>query len=157
VACCIACLFYLSTSGAPRGSLNHSFLLLVDILPAVPLAASLVCITCRSLYLSMTCPPHRWLYCMFVFACRRLPRCPAQTRDHLFKEFAEWRGQQKTRWAEIRKETGRGKSGWKVQDLLADERCSRAVLDFRATTDVGRRVPARAEEDAQSEASAWEL
>jgi hypothetical protein len=80
-----------------------------------------------------------------------------QTRDHLFKECAEWRGQQKTLWAEVRKETGRGKSRWKVRDLMGDERCSRAVLDFLATTDVGRRVPALAEEDTQSEVSEWEL
>jgi ribonuclease HI len=70
---------------------------------------------------------------------------------------AEWRGQQRKLWVEVRKETGRGKSRWKVRDLLADERCSRAVLDFLATTDVGRRVPAPAEEDAQSEVSEWEL
>jgi hypothetical protein len=56
-----------------------------------------------------------------------------------------------------RKETGRGKRHWKVRDLLADERCSRVVLNFLATTDVGRRVPAPAEEDVQSEASEWEL
>jgi hypothetical protein len=80
-----------------------------------------------------------------------------QTRDHLFKECAAWRGQQKTLWVEVRKETGRWKSRWRVRDLLADERCSRAVLDFLSTTDVGRRVPTPAEEDAQSEASEWEL
>jgi hypothetical protein len=80
-----------------------------------------------------------------------------QTRDHLFKECAEWRGQQRTLWAEVRKETGKGKNRWKVRDLLADERCRRAVLDFLATTDVGRRVPAPVEEDVQSEASEWEL
>jgi hypothetical protein len=93
---------------------------------------------------------------------RPTPQCwwcasETQTRDHLFKECAEWRGQQKTLWREVRKETGRGKRRWKVRDLLADERCSRAVLDFLATTEVGRRVPAPAEEDAQSEASEWEL
>jgi hypothetical protein len=50
------------------------------------------------------------------------------------------------------------KSCWKVRDLLADERCSRAVLDFLATTVVGRLAPAPSdEEDAQSEASEWEL
>jgi hypothetical protein len=39
-----------------------------------------------------------------------------------------------------------------------DERCSRAVLDFLATTDVGRRVPAPVEEnDTESERSEWEL
>ena len=60
-------------------------------------------------------------------------------------------------WAAVRKETGRGKSRWKIRDLLADERCSRAVLDFLSTTDVGRLVPAPVEEDPQSEASEWEL
>jgi ribonuclease HI len=94
---------------------------------------------------------------------RPTPQCwwcasETQTRDHLFKECVEWRGQQKTLWAEVRKETGRGKRRWKVRELLADERCSRAVLDFLATTDVGRRVLAPADdEDAQSEVSEWEL
>jgi hypothetical protein len=60
-------------------------------------------------------------------------------------------------WAEVRKETGRWKSRWRVRDLLADERCNRAVLDFLSTTDVGRLVLAPVEEDAQSEASEWEL
>ena len=32
-------------------------------------------------------------------------------------------------------------SRWKIRDLLADERCSQAVLDFLSTTDVGRLVP----------------
>ena len=36
-------------------------------------------------------------------------------------------------------------------DLLADARCSRAVLDFLATTDVGGLVPG--DEAAESEAS----
>jgi hypothetical protein len=52
-------------------------------------------------------------------------RCPRRGR------------QQKTLWAEVRKVTGRWKIRWKVLDLLADERCSRAVLDFLANTDVG--------------------
>jgi len=55
----------------------------------------------------------------------------------------------------VRKETGRWKSRWKIWDLLADGRCSQAVLDFLSTTDVRIRVPA--EEDAESEASEWEL
>jgi hypothetical protein len=67
-----------------------------------------------------------------------------------------WKDQQKILWAEVKKEIGRWKSHWKVRDLLADERCSRAVLDFLSTTDVGRPVPAPGE-DAQSEASEWEL
>jgi hypothetical protein len=85
--------------------------------------------------------------------------CPyrIQTREHDLKVCPAWKEQQRTLWTEVRKETGRGKSRWKVRDLLADERCSRAILDFLSTTDVGRRVPAPVEEDAQSEASEWEL
>jgi len=61
---------------------------------------------------------------------------------------------QKILWAEVRKETGK----WKIQDLLADRRCSQAVLDFLTSTDVGRIVPAVEEEaDAGSEVSEWEL
>jgi len=40
-------------------------------------------------------------------------------------------------------------------DLLADGRCSQAVLDFPSFTDVGRRVSA--EEDTVSEVSGAEL
>jgi len=44
-------------------------------------------------------------------------------------------------------------------ELFADERCSQAILDFLATTDVGRTAgPPMAEEGegGTSEASAWE-
>jgi hypothetical protein len=58
----------------------------------------------------------------------------------------------------VREETGRGKYRFKIRNLLADMRCSRAVLDFLSNTDVGRRGPNPvAEEDAQSEESEWEL
>jgi len=43
-----------------------------------------------------------------------------------------------------------------VRDLLADGRCSRAVLDFLATTDVGRRVPVE-EDGAVSAVSELEV
>jgi len=58
----------------------------------------------------------------------------------------------------VKKETGRWKDRWKVKDLLADERCSRAVLDFLAATDVGRRVPVEEEDtvSAVSELEVWE-
>jgi len=42
----------------------------------------------------------------------------------------------------------------RIRDLLADGRCSQAVLDFLSTTDVGRLVPA--EEAAGSGAPEWE-
>jgi len=76
---------------------------------------------------------------------------------YLFKECPEWKPHQKILWAEVKKETGRWKDRWKVQDLLADARCSRAVLDFLSSTDVGRRVPAEAEEDAVSAVSELEV
>ena len=85
-------------------------------------------------------------------------QCPSQTRDHLFKVCREWRLQQKVLWAEVQKETGRWKSRCKIRDLLADRRCSQAVLYFLTSTDVGRIVPAvRGEDDEGSEASDWEL
>ena len=43
-----------------------------------------------------------------------------------------------------------------MRDLLADGRCSRAVLDFLSTTDVGRRVPVE-EGDAVSAVSELEV
>ena len=58
---------------------------------------------------------------------------------------------------EVRRETGRGKDQFKTQDLLAGERRSQAIFDLLAATDVGRLAPKPAEEDAQSEASEWEL
>jgi len=54
----------------------------------------------------------------------------------------------------VLKETGRRKHRFKIRGLLADGRCSKAVLNFFSTMDVGRLVPA--EEDVGSEASEWE-
>jgi len=85
-------------------------------------------------------------------------QCSVQTRDHLLKGCPKWKGQQKTLWEEVWKETGRGKSRWKAHELFAYRRCSRAVLDFLSSTDVGKIVPAvEVEDDAGSEASEWEL
>ena len=63
-----------------------------------------------------------------------------------------WKPRQKILCAEVRKKTGRWKDRWKIRDLLADERCSRAVLDFLTSTDVGKWAPAE-EEDTVSEVS----
>jgi len=52
------------------------------------------------------------------------------------------------------KESELGKSRFKIRDLLDNERCSQAVLDFLSTTEVGRLVPAK--EDAGSETLEWE-
>jgi len=76
---------------------------------------------------------------------------PEADEVSLFKVSPEWKGQQKILWAEVLRKTGRGKTRWKIRDLLADERCSQVVLDFLSTTDVGRLAPV--EEDAGSEAS----
>jgi hypothetical protein len=83
--------------------------------------------------------------------------CPykTQTREHLFKNCPRWEPQQGILWAEARKETGRGgESHFKIRDLFEDERCTRLILDFLRTTDVGRRMePEAAGKEAQSEAS----
>jgi len=106
---------------------------------------------CRSgqyLYWAKTRPTAECWWC----------RCPSQTRDHLFRVCPEWKMQQKILWAEAQKKTGRWKSRWTVRDLLADERCVQAVLDFLSTTDVGRLVPPlEGKGDAASEVSEWEL
>ena len=38
----------------------------------------------------------------------------------------------------VREETGPGKDRFKTSKLFADERCSKEILDFLATTEVGR-------------------
>jgi len=40
-----------------------------------------------------------------------------------------------------RRGLGDWEARWRIRDLLADERCSGAVPDFLASTDVGRRAP----------------
>ena len=50
-------------------------------------------------------------------------RYRTQTRDHLFKECLEWKPQQKILWAEVKKETGRWRTGggsgtsWRTRDV----------------------------------------
>jgi len=86
-------------------------------------------------------------------------------REHLFKNCPQWKSQQKTLWATVLEETPklpgptRGRDRINIAELLADEQCSQAVLDFLATTDVGRTAgpPVANEEDGTaSEASEWE-
>jgi hypothetical protein len=56
--------------------------------------------------------------------------CKVQTREHLLKNCPRWKRQQKTLWAEMRRETGRGKNRFTIRDLFADERCTRPILEF---------------------------
>ena len=88
-----------------------------------------------------------------------------QTREHLFKNCPQWKSQQRTLWSTVlettRKLPGptRGRTHTNIAELLADERCSQAVIQFLATTDVGKTAGppmAEDEEDAASEASEWE-
>jgi len=77
--------------------------------------------------------------------------CPSyrtQTREHLFKNCPHWKAQQKILWVEVLKVTGRVKSWYKIRELFAGERCSQTILDYLATTDVGRRISDTAEEDS---------
>jgi len=73
------------------------------------------------------------------------------------KRCPKWKEEQRTLWKEVYKETGRGRERWKAHQLFAEVGCSQAVLDFLSSTDVGRIVPAVEVDDAESEASEWEL
>jgi len=64
--------------------------------------------------------------------------CRTQTSDHIFKVCPDWKMQQRILWVEVQKETKRWKRRWMVRDLLADERCGQAALDFLFSTVVGR-------------------
>jgi len=57
----------------------------------------------------------------------------------------------------VKKETGKWKDRRKVQDLLVDERCVQAVLNFLSTTDVGRLASPLEEDDAVSAVSEMEM
>jgi len=59
----------------------------------------------------------------------------------LFNHCHRWKGQQAELWAGVGEATKRGKQKWRVGDLLADERCSLAVLEFLRSTYVGRAAP----------------
>lgn len=74
--------------------------------------------------------------------CWFCPKRPTQTRDHLFKTCQRWRGEQQTLWkavAEATREKGkkRRKTNTSVRDLLADGRCTGAVMGFLGSTQVG--------------------
>jgi len=47
------------------------------------------------------------------------------------------RSQQKTLWAGFKEKSKGGEDRFKISELFVDERCSQAILDFLATTDVG--------------------
>jgi len=86
-----------------------------------------------------------------------------QTRDHLFKFCYRWKDQQAVLWARVKEATKRAKRKWRVGDLLADERCSPAVLDFLPSTHVGRAAPpvegkwhSGDEEEEAVEAGGWD-
>ena len=82
-----------------------------------------------------------------------------QTREHMFKNCPQWKSQQKTLWAAVLEETKklpgptRGRGRTKIAELFADERCSQAILDFLATTGVGRKAGPPVAEEGEGGAS----
>jgi hypothetical protein len=70
-----------------------------------------------------------------------------QTREHLFKNCPRWKLPQKALWVEVRRDTGKGKNRFKIQDLFADERCIRTIMDFLRATKAGRRAEDREQEE----------
>jgi len=96
---------------------------------------------------------------------RSTPQCwwclhPRQRREHLLKGCQKWRKQQRVLWKEVWKETGKGRGRLKAHELFAEPGASQEILDFLATMDVGKTVPAvevEADEEAGSEVSEGEL
>ena len=77
---------------------------------------------------------------------------PHPDREHLFEHCRHWRMQQDELWKAVRSATGATDTARKSRDtsinqLFADRRCSEAILQFLASTDIGRaaRQPPRAE------------
>ena len=67
-----------------------------------------------------------------------------QNLHHLFKRCGRWKEQQRTLWRDVLEAT---KEGRKITErtpmprVFADWRCSQAILDFLAHTEVGRSYP----------------
>jgi hypothetical protein len=68
----------------------------------------------------------------------------AQTREHLFRHCSRWKDQQKVLWTAVGNATGR-KAGRcrdvQVSELFSMEQCDKVVMDFLATTEVGKFPP----------------
>ena len=68
-----------------------------------------------------------------------------QNLHHLFKRCPKWREQQRKLWTEVQEVT---RDGQKITGrnpmpkVFTDWRCSQAILDFLADTEVGRSYPA---------------
>jgi hypothetical protein len=69
----------------------------------------------------------------------------SQTREHLFKHCSQWKDQRITMWRAVRKATEgkRTARNTSMAQLFGDERCTAAILEFLATTEVGVRVRGR--------------
>ena len=101
------------------------------------------CLTGQYLQLTTRRPDAKCWWCNYK----------SQTREHLFKNCPQWKSQQE---GGQRRNRPRRKPV-KISELFADERCSKAILDFLATTEVGRIAgPPVADEEPGSEASEWE-
>ena len=95
-----------------------------------------------------------WLHCSTASSSAILQLNDVWYRLSLAQWFAVFGGAvaQPVDWAVVREETGRGKDRFKISELFADERCSKAILDFLAITEVGRTAgPPVADEEPGSE------
>jgi len=62
--------------------------------------------------------------------------------------YTTWKKQQKILWKPVRAQTKCGRDRFRIADLFADERYTKAILEFLESTDVGRK--AREEEWEQA-------
>jgi hypothetical protein len=80
---------------------------------------------------------------------------PSQTRERIFKDCRRWKDQQVFLWRDIRRATGgkRTPRNTSMAHLFGDERCTPAILEFLATTEVGLR--GRREDDRRGGERGW--
>jgi hypothetical protein len=67
-----------------------------------------------------------------------------QNLHHLFKRCPRWQDQQRTLWRDVQEATKDKRAATErspMPKVFADWRCSKAILDFLAHTEVGRTVP----------------
>jgi len=58
-----------------------------------------------------------------------------------YARYEAWKDKQAAVWARVKEVTKKGKQKWRLGNLLVDERCSPAVLDFLRSAHVGRAAP----------------
>jgi len=77
------------------------------------------------------CSPMLRPHCLLLLPSLAPVGLPSCQRP-LLRNCPQWKSQQKTLWTTAQEETGPGPDRTKIAELSADERCSKAILDYLA-------------------------